>query len=525
MQPTEEPPTPVSPPVPAAKHSKTSTAVVIVALAVLAGGAVVMSGVRLPWQSDAQEKTVTAPAPLDIELVKEKGVPEHSIRIPEDVRRSLGIIPKGKVEDEVAEAKPPKKGQQLVLPGSTLLDPTRVTRIRIRFTPADVMAIGETENYRSAFGQAEKRPFRSGDVLKKTETSWYRPSCRVPLLELYSIDVGNKKNDLFEAIIQLRQDQIILKNYESGKEVVPAVLLLTARRNVATDESAVTRARNVLRTWNISLQDIKSVEDEAYAVDLSGPGLLKARTSDMEERLERWGHVVITTPPIKNGEELVIVERNVADKEVLVDLTVNLFVLARVDRMMVAVNAPEELLPTLEGLQGAKRRWTISTAGAAGGESIKDQPIDDISYLVDPNQHSLVIKGYIDNPRSRNGTYLLRGGQYVTATIQLDPPEDVVEVPVHAVVEDGKQSIVFVQHPERPDVYTMRRVQVTHRFESKLWVRSKPFQPGEEITEEEKNAGLLPRQALALNEKVLVSGLLELKKELEDRESGAADKR
>jgi cobalt-zinc-cadmium efflux system membrane fusion protein len=524
MLPSDEHPAPVDPPAgpSVVSRSHASSIVVIVALTVLAAGGVIMLGVRPPWQHDDAEQTLTAAPPRNVELVKDEDVPEHSLRVPEDVRVSLGIRRNG--EDVVYETKRPEQGQQLVLPGSTLVDPTRVTRIRVRFAPADVVAIREIENYRGAFGRSEKRALRSGDVLKKPETPWYRPSCRVPLMELYSVDVGNKKNDLFEAIIQLRQDQIILKNYEDGRSSVPEVLLLMARRNVAADESAVSRARNMLRTWNISPQDIRDVEEEAKNVDLKGSGLLQRRDNGTEERLERWGHVVITTPPLKHGEEMVILERNVADKEVVVDLTVNLFVLARVDRLMVSVNAPEELLPVLEGLPEAKRRWTINTAGAGDDKAIKDQPIDDISYLVDPNQHSLVIKGYIDNPRGPNNTYLLRGGQYVTATIQLDPPADVVEVPVHAVVEDGKQSIVFVRHPTRPDVFTMRRVQVTHRFEGKLWVRSKAFQPGEEITPEEKNSGLLPRQPLGVNEKVLVSGLLELKKELEDRES-AGDKR
>ena len=66
--------------------------------------------------------------------------------------------------------------------------------------------------------------------------------------------------------------------------------------------------------------------------------------------------------------------------------------------------------------------------------------VDDIGYLIDPNQHTAVVRGHIPNP---NG--LLRAGQFVTATVELLPPKNVVEVPIGALVEDGKDSIVFVQ--------------------------------------------------------------------------------
>ena len=101
--------------------------------------------------------------------------------------------------------------------------------------------------------------------------------------------------------------------------------------------------------------------------------------------------------------------------------------------------------------------------------------VDDIGYLIDPNQHTAVVRGHIPNP---NG--LLRAGQFVTATVELLPPKNVVEVPISAVVEDGKDSIVFVQtDPEKP-VYTMRRVQVTNRFDRTAYVRSVPVSQEEE---------------------------------------------
>ncbi len=80
-----------------------------------------------------------------------------------------------------------------------------------------------------------------------------------------------------------------------------------------------------------------------------------------------------------------------------------------------------------------------------------------------------MVRGHIPNP---NG--LLRAGQFVTATVELLPPKNVVEVPIGALVEDGKDSIVFVQADPKEPVYTMRRVQVTNRFDRTAYVRSVP---------------------------------------------------
>ena len=81
-------------------------------------------------------------------------------------------------------------------------------------------------------------------------------------------------------------------------------------------------------------------------------------------------------------------------------------------------------------------RWTLETVGAPSIEG----PIEEIGYLIDANQHTAVVKGYIEN-RDRK----LRAGQFVSATVNLPPPPNVVEVPLTALAEDGKQSFVFVQ--------------------------------------------------------------------------------
>jgi cobalt-zinc-cadmium efflux system membrane fusion protein len=107
----------------------------------------------------------------------------------------------------------------------------------------------------------------------------------------------------------------------------------------------------------------------------------------------------------------------------------------------------------------------------------------------------------------------------VSATIPLPPPRGVVEIPIDALVEDGRQSIVFVQTDPEKHHYTMRRVEVTHRFEKTAYVRSKPFAKEEQLPATDLEQGLSPRSALSENEKVLVSGVLELKAALGDLEA------
>src|SRR5262249_17958047 len=136
--------------------------------------------------------------------------------------------------------------------------------------------------------------------------------------------------------------------------------------------------------------------------------------------------------------------------------------------------------------------------------------------LLDVNQHNAVVKGHIDNPGGR-----LRAGQFVSCTVQLPPPEGVVEIPISAVVDDGRQAGVFVQPDAARPQFTPRRIDLTHRLDRTALVRSAlpPGQPAR--TPPEKAEDLLPRRPLRHGERVLATGVLELKKELEDLQAKA----
>jgi cobalt-zinc-cadmium efflux system membrane fusion protein len=489
---------------------------------------------------------------------------EHTLYVAESTRRSMGIR-QGNVDVAVAP-QPPTQSRSLVLAGSTALDPTRLYRIRIRFTPADVVEIGETDDpvERLKTGRSVPRVLRPGDRVVEDQR----------LAVVYSVDVGNKKNDLIDALLQLKLDLNILKRAEESASsgAISEVFLLNARRNVEGDRSAVARAENTLRLWGIAEKDIQDVRDEAQ-------GILQRGGKRDPDKDKLWPRVELKAPA-----EGTIVERNVTQHETVVDNTLNIYQIANVDRLLVLANCPEDSLPILEGLVGAERKWTVRTVGADQGSEI-EAPIEEVGYLIDPNQHTAVIKGYIDNPEG-----MLRGGQFVTATVAIPAPRtrfkltaetlaalradgvpaavlakltslvdedfqtqrqfsrqlgkvlskeelkrfhdgvlkraslgdgvvNVVEIPIDALVEDGQQSIVFVETDKDKHWYTMRRVQVVARFDKTAFVRSTEIAAKEHRTTEEKKLGLLPKQPLTTEDRILVSGVVELKAVLQAKES------
>jgi cobalt-zinc-cadmium efflux system membrane fusion protein len=479
------------------KHLKAAGAVLVVLIA-LVGLAAAQGVLRLPGSAAQEQEAVprgqSEARTISVELVQ--GQP-HTLMVPEDVREALGIR-KDHI-DLIAVAKKPIRTRALVMPGSTLLDPTRLYRIRARFAPspssAEVIQIGQIADNSRRTGKAETviRELRSGDRVVKGN-----------LLAVFcSVDVGNKKNDLIDSIYQLKLDEEILKRAEAKAEAVPEVFLLNARRSVQGDRNAIERAVSTLKTWGIPEEDIQPVRDEAESVKKRGGSRDKAKDA-------LWARVEIKAPA-----DGVIIERNLSLHEIIVDNTTNLFQIADVDRLFVTANVPEDDLPVLQALSDNQKMWTVRTVGSPPVHGF----IDDIGYIIDPNQHTAVVKGYIINNGGK-----LRSGQFISATVELPPPDDVVEVPIDAVIDDGQQSIVFVQTDPVKQHYTMRRVQLTDRFDKTAFVRSKPFAKDEELTAGDLEFGTLPKEALRPDERILVSGVGELKAVVHEKESTPSKK-
>jgi len=466
-----------------------NVAVTIGFLAALGGFLVFVGIVPPPWKVWAAASVVLPPQ-SEGSLAGVELVTEHTVSVPEDVQKSLGI--RQGTTEMVAVAQPPSQTQTLVLPGSTALDPARLYRIRARFAPARVVEIAPVidEAASAAAGETRFRELRAGDRVKKGDL----------LGIFYSVDCGNKKSDLTDAISQRYLDEEILekahKAFLSG--ALPEVFMLNAQRNVEADRGLETRAVNHLRTWDIPEAEIQACYDEARRLSK-----LRGKERDLAriEKNKEWPRVELRAP-----DDGVVVECNISQDEMIVDGTVNLFQIARVDRLLVLANAPEDTLPTLNTvMKTTAHKWTVNTVGAESKAAIQGT-IDAVGYLIDPMQHTAVIKGHIQNPGE-----LLRAGQFISATVPIPPPKGVVEIPSSAVSEDGQTCTVFVQTDPKKPLYTMRRVQLTHRFGGKVFVRSTPFAKDEALTPEEETLGLPPREPLGADERVLTTAVGELK--------------
>jgi membrane fusion protein, heavy metal efflux system len=464
-----------------------------------------LPGVQALWTAPPERTVVEKKTDLPVELVK--GSP-HTLAVPEDVLKSLGIR-QGKIE-RIAPAKTVTEGRLLTMPGSTAQDDTRLSRVRVRFN-AQVVDIRKIVPHPDQPESSEnrEREILTGDPIKEGDT----------LAVLQSVEVANMKSTLVNAWVQLYFDQELLDRYEANPQAVPEINRLTAERNVRQDQTTIASSNLTLRIWGFSdedLQDLRKEADELIQLRLKGK---KEKEAKKEEdaawavKKDAWMRVEVKAP--RSG---ILVERNISRGEFVADNTLPLFQIANVNRIVILANPPEDDLPSLLREKKEKKQllWTVHTVGLPP-EGVT-APVSEISNFIDQNQHTAVIKGYIDNPDDR-----VRAGQFASATIELSPPEHAVEIPINALVEDGKQSIVFVVTKGEKDrlVVTMRRVIVTGRFDKVAWVLSdfKDLAPAKQRrTNEEGEEGLLEPQSLEKGARVLTSGALELKAALKDLE-------
>jgi cobalt-zinc-cadmium efflux system membrane fusion protein len=127
--------------------------------------------------------------------------------------------------------------------------------------------------------------------------------------------------------------------------------------------------------------------------------------------------------------------------------------------------------------------------------------IDEIGFLIDPNQHTAVVKGHIDNK-----DHLLLAGQFITAKIVLPRPVAEVVLPSSALVEDDHQTFIFIQVDAKKFAYEQRRVLVVRRGKDAVHVRTR-------LTPEQERQGF---QTVRPGEHVVTAGVLELKAILDD---------
>ena len=220
----------------------------------LAGFYSYFSGVPLHLLASTKEekRLKTASALPSVSLVSGQA---HTLEVPEEVCAALGIR-KGE-HDAVAVAQAadrrcgrwcfpvPRRSIPLALPASALAS------LRPGWCE-----MAQVWDYSRKTGQTEYRELRPGDSVSKGDL----------LGVFYSVDVGSKKNDLLQALVQLELDQEILDRVEKNRDAIPEVMYLTYVRSVQGDRTEINRALNNLKLWDIPQEEIDALHAEAKKI-------------------------------------------------------------------------------------------------------------------------------------------------------------------------------------------------------------------------------------------------------------------
>jgi cobalt-zinc-cadmium efflux system membrane fusion protein len=450
---------------------------------VIGGVAVIMAAVALLFMFPEARKLldwnkVRAGEGIHLETLTAKAV----VGDPNGIELSKEVVEQMKVK--TVEVKKADADRPLQLAGSLALDPDKIARRRSLFA-GEVIEVAKLSDPDAADGSG-KRPLRFGDSVKEGQL----------LAVIYSKDLGEKKSELIDNISQLRVDKDFLDSLEAlyQKGATTEVNVKQQRRNVQQDAIALNKSERTLRTWKVSEAEIKEVKDEAERV------IARNGEHDMEKE-KNWAKV-----EIRASIPGIMVEKNLTVGDV-VDSTTILFQIADMRTLKVWVNVPEEDLPVLRAAKeareadGKKLTWKINFTTDPTIKEPAEGEVEAISPLIDPTQHTAIMMGWVKNDKGN-----LHSSQFVSATIELPAPQNTVSIPTAALLEDGTESLVFVQPDADKPVYSAKRVIVTKRFHDVAQIKR-------QLTKEEIAKGYSP---LGVGERVVTQSALEMKEALDD---------
>lgn len=398
----------------------------------------------------------------------------EEIELPPDVVERLGVT-----SEAIQTAAAPRP---LHLAGSLSFDPNRYGSVQSRFS-GEVVTIGPAYPA-PGNGSVRERPLESGDTVARGQL----------MAVVLSKDLGEKKSELVDALVQLALDEVRLSDREKAFRhgALPEDTLNQTRKDVAADRISVAKAERTLRTWKVSEEEIQAVKDEARLVSKG------KKQRDLKKEME-WAKVEVRAP-----FDGTIVEKNLHLGR-FVDSSFDLFKIADLRKLGVVVHAYEEDLHTLQALPPGFP-WQVRAGADLNHRLLPNNGLQKIGLIVDPAQHTDPVMGLVDN---RSGE--LRVGQFVTATVNLPAPPKVVSAPSSALAEDGAESIVFVQPDPAQPRYVRRRVSVAMRLRDVVYIRS-------ELIASERKKGL---QDVKPGEVLVTEGVLELQATLEDLQARA----
>lgn len=372
------------------------------------------------------------------------------------------LIDSGRISVVAVTPAPPP--EPLRLSGTIINDPNRHARIHTLFAGQVVKfgLPGDTSDTSAKLSDKPENGLRPGDVVTKGQI----------LCVIHSKDAGAMKTDLLVQMSNERLTKTILDRYLS---VEPGAIAKTqvdqARQNY---EAAVLAVRNAERNLRAS----KFTEDEIAVVKAEGKKLLENKDAPRDVELERtWAEYAVRAP-----FDGVIVENN-AHIGAVVDPTVDLFKVAKMDRLLVLANVYEEDLSKLQKLMDAAP--APASPGTLAGADRPDpqgwlityqtgmEPavgrFEKLGAVIDPMQHTGTVSGWVDNQKGK-----LFLGQFVTATVRLPADPALLAVPLEAVVEDADGTAVFAATDPDGRTFARRPVAVAVRGRDFIFLRKEP---------------------------------------------------
>ena len=365
-----------------------------------------------------------------------------------------------KLHAEVAQATTQTK--PLRLTGQLMLDPARLVHVNTRFA-GEVVRVGE----RPATKTEPARMLRVGDRVEKGQL----------LAVLWSKEIGEKKSDLVDALSQLALHTSIYKNLKSLEKSggVPQRTIDEMQRSYESDLIQVERLRRTLRSWRVDEQELEEVEAEAsrlHELALASPARDVVATDGDAKADAGWADVEIRSP--LSG---VILERNLTVGDI-VSTSDDLFKLADLSQLIAMANVYEEDIPALASLPPAERNWELRFT-TRPNSSLVPGTIEIIGATIDPNQHTAIVQGWVDNSRGD-----LRVGQFVEATVKLPQADGWLEIPSSGIIDEGAHKFVFVAADDELTRLERREVTLSRRTANSSFVKSdssRGIRPGDRI--------------------------------------------
>ncbi len=370
------------------------------------------------------------------------------------------VLPPGAVASmklSAVPAVPSTEPQTLRLTGKLTYDPNELVHVNTRFA-GEVIRIGEATGL--------NRPLRSGDRVQKGQL----------LAIVWSKEIGEKKSDLVEALSQMALHEALYKNLKKLEKsgAVPQRAIDEMEKEYESDLIRAERYRRTLRSWKIDESELAEIEREAEKFheqvlkqDEIHPPLDSSKQVD-----DTWAEIDIKAP--LNG---VILEKNLTVGDI-VETDDDLFKIADLSRLVVMANLYEDDLSALLSLPADKRTWEIRLTADRQSAPIAGT-IEMIGNVIDPNQHTVLVQGYLDNSSGN-----LRVGQFVEALVPLPSRNSQIEIPLAGLIDQGSRKFVLVALDDDLTRVQRQAVIVDRRTERLAYVRGDgphAVQPGERI--------------------------------------------